>query len=69
VVTSTPGVRKFSGWPGVLESHWRKDLMSSSCTQQQQQQKNRAEVNAKMVMPAAEERALPSRFEAILTIL
>jgi hypothetical protein len=31
VVTSTPGVRKFSGWPGVELSHWRNDLMSSSC--------------------------------------
>jgi len=31
VVTSTPAVRKFSGWPGVLESHWRNCLTSSIC--------------------------------------
>ena len=29
VVTSTPGVTKFSGWPGVLEPYWRKRLSSS----------------------------------------
>ena len=29
VVTSTPGVWPRSGWPGVLDPHWRK-LFSSS---------------------------------------
>jgi hypothetical protein len=31
VVTSMPFVMKFSGWPGVTESHWRKFLRSSFC--------------------------------------
>jgi hypothetical protein len=34
VVTSTPAVTKFSGWPGVLEPNWRNCLMSSICTHQ-----------------------------------
>ena len=29
VVVSTPVVMRYSGWPGVLESSWRKALMSS----------------------------------------
>ena len=29
VVASTPGVRPYSGWPGVIEPHWRKLLRSS----------------------------------------
>ena len=29
VVVSTPGVMKFSGWPGVFEPSWRKRLISS----------------------------------------
>lgn len=32
VVTSTPGVSKFSGWPGVLEPNWRNCFRSSICT-------------------------------------
>ena len=30
VVTSTPGVWRRSGWPGVREPHWRKPFRSSS---------------------------------------
>jgi len=29
---STPGVMPYSGWPGVLEPHWRNDWRSSSDT-------------------------------------
>ncbi len=29
VVASTPEVRPYSGWPGVIEPHWRKALSSS----------------------------------------
>ena len=32
VVHSTPGVWPYSGWPGVLEPHWRKFLISSIVT-------------------------------------
>ena len=32
VVTSTPGVSKFSGWPGVLEPNCRNCFKSSICT-------------------------------------
>ena len=32
VVASTPGVRPYSGWPGVMLPHWRKDSRSSSET-------------------------------------
>ena len=30
VVASTPGVRPYSGWPGVREPHWRNGSSSSS---------------------------------------
>ena len=32
VVVSTPDVQRYSGWPGHLESSWRKALMSSRLT-------------------------------------
>mmetsp|Transcript_21711 Transcript_21711/g.51622 ORF Transcript_21711/g.51622 Transcript_21711/m.51622 type:complete len:225 (+) Transcript_21711:1680-2354(+) len=32
VVTSMPSVSKFSGWPGVLEPHWRNCFRSSRLT-------------------------------------
>lgn len=31
VVTSIPLVSKFSGWPGVMEPHWRNCLSWSIC--------------------------------------
>ncbi len=33
VVVSTPEVQRYSGWPGALESSWRKLLMSSRLTE------------------------------------
>ena len=32
VVASTPGVRPYSGWPGVMLPHWRNDSRSSRVT-------------------------------------
>ncbi len=32
VVASTPGVSPYSGWPGVIEPHWRNAFTSSSVT-------------------------------------
>ena len=32
VVASTPGVRPYSGWPGVFEPYCRNDSRSSSVT-------------------------------------
>ena len=38
VVTSTPSVSKFSGWPGVTDCHCLKCLQSSSCKDPSKQQ-------------------------------